>query len=148
MGMLERCIFPAGLVTLLILAGCSGPGRGVARPADSVTLLPGALTYQTADTIQVTIANQGTIAISFPDHHTNCTVLQLERRVANSWELVAACTRMIATRLYTLQAGQSMDVTLQAPGQWPGGVYQARLDYQVGAQGSRATVVSREFQIG
>lgn len=148
MGMLERCIFPAGLMTLLLLAGCAGPGRGGARLTGSVTLLPGALTYRAVDTIQVAIANQSAEAISFSDHQTNCTVLQLERRVANSWEMVEACKRMIATRLHTLQAGQRLDVALLAPGQWPGGVYRARLDYLVGAQGSRATVVSREFRIG
>ena len=42
-----------------------------------VTLRVGATTYHTSDTISVTLSNQSTRAIYFPDHLTNCTVILL-----------------------------------------------------------------------
>jgi hypothetical protein len=138
MGIAQHYFLPAALVALVCMAGC-GTGSG------------GASFYQATGTIQVTITNQSTQTISFADHRTNCTVIQLERQVANSWEAVAPCQRMIATRLHTLHAGQAMEVTLTAPDHWPGGLYRARLDYLLGAEGgagAQKAVVSREFRIG
>jgi sarcosine oxidase gamma subunit len=78
-------------------------------------------------------------------------VLRLERQAAHAWELVAACQRMLATRVHTLPAGQSRDVLLTAPGQWPQGVYRARLDYTLpateGSAAAQKTSVSCTFRI-
>ncbi|HEY1348326.1 MAG TPA: hypothetical protein VGF67_01715 [Ktedonobacteraceae bacterium] len=139
--------FPAGLAPLVLLAVCvSGPRR-----TGPVVLRPDALAYQSSSTIQITITNQSSRAVCFADHQTNCSVLRLERRAAHAWELVAPCQRLIATRLHTLPAGQSSEVLLTAPEQWPQGVYRVRLDYALlapqGAAAPRNTSVSRTFRI-
>jgi len=140
---------PAGLLALVVVGGCgASSGSGGSR---SVILQPGASLYQTTAPIEVTITNQSAQTITFADHQTNCTVIQLQRRVANSWETVAPCQRMIATRLHTLQASQAMKITLTASDQWPAGLYRAKLDYLVAGEadpGVQKTVVSREFRIG
>lgn len=140
---------PAGLLALAVLVGSGASSRhgGSHSPMRPVALQVGASLCQTSDSIQVTITNQSAQTISFADHQTHCTVIQLQRRVANSWEGVDPCQRMIATRLHTLPAGQRMDVTLMAADQWPAGRYRAKLDYQ-GGSGVQKTVVSREFRIG
>lgn len=150
MGHAQCYALPASLAAFVLLAQAS-MGSDATHPAEHpVRLLPGALTYQTTSSIQVTITNQSTQTISFTDHRTNCTVLQLERRVARSWKPIAPCERMIATRLHTLEAGQKMEVALTAPGRWPEGIYRARLDYLIGSagdSGTEKTIVSREFRI-
>src|SRR5713226_7442372 len=45
-----------------------------------VTLRVGATSYHSSDTISVTLSNQSTRAIYFPDHLTNCTVILLQRQ--------------------------------------------------------------------
>jgi hypothetical protein len=151
MGSARSYFLPASLLLLLAGWGVSSGGGGSRSRTRPVVLLPGASVYQTTDTIQVTIANQSPQTVFFADHQTNCTVIQLQRRVANSWEAVAPCQRLVATHLHTLPAGQAMDITLTAPGQWSPGLYRAKLDYQVEAErgtGVQKAVVSREFHIG
>lgn len=73
-----------------------------------VTLTVGARSYHTTETISVTLSNQSTQAISFPDHLTNCTVIQLQRQVNEHWENVNACLLMTPTRLHQLDAARSL----------------------------------------
>src|SRR5947209_9853276 len=96
-------------------------------PTNAVTLHVGAASYHANDTIEVTLSNASTSTIFFPDHLTNCTVIQLQRQVNGSWETVNKCLLMIATRLHTLDAGQSLSVKLvpSANRPWSVGLYQA-----------------------
>lgn len=159
--MAQRHVFPLGVVILLFLAGCGSnmgsggtpPPIGSATPPSIVPVIlqVGAASYQAGSTISVTIKNQSTQAISFADHQTNCSVLQLERHAGTSWEQVAPCKLMIATRLHTLKAGEVLNVTLTAPGQWPKGTYRARLDFWFGSgtgSGAPTTVSSSGFRVG
>src|SRR5438128_1298855 len=96
-------------------------------PTNAVTLHVGAAVYHTNDTIEVILSNASNSTIFFSDHLTNCTVIQLQRQVNGSWEAVNKCLLMIATRLHTLDAGQSLTVKLipSANRPWSVGLYQA-----------------------
>lgn len=159
MRFLQLSFLPVSIVVALLLTGCgyntgnggSPPptGPSPAPPTPAITLQVGAASYQKTDTILVTIKNQSQQTISFTDHQTNCTVIRLEHYGASSWEQAAPCKLLIATRLHALQAGQSLDVKLMAPGQWPSGRYRARLDYAVGStMGSAAPIVLSSSEFG
>jgi hypothetical protein len=143
------------MIIIFLLNGCGyNGGSSAAQPSpsptasDAVILQVGAASYQATSTINVTILNQSSQTISFTDHQTNCTVLLLERQTANSWESVAPCKMMIKTNLHSLKAGETLEVKLNAPGQWAGGSYRARLDYSVGSSATLHTVYANAFQVG
>src|SRR5260370_35355027 len=138
MHLFRRQMLPVGIILLLLLGGCGYNGRsGTTPPAtspsvpptDSVVLQVGAASYRTGETVRVTIINQSKQTISFSDHKTSCTVLLFEHQVGSSWESVAPCKLMTMTRLLSLKAGATFDVTLMPSLQWPSGMYRATLDY-------------------
>ena len=99
-----------------------------------------------------TINNQTNQEIVFSDHLSECTVLLLQvQSPANSglWQPVAPCKLMTVTRLHSLKAGQTLTVTLKAPGnQWPTGLYRALLTYAItGANQKLQAVYSPTIQI-
>src|SRR5258708_1288165 len=95
-----------------------------------VTLRVGATTYHTTDTISVTLSNQSTRAIYFPDHLTNCTVILLQPQVNGGWHNINVCKLMILTSLHKLEAGKSLTVDLTSRSSlWPVGLYRATLRY-------------------
>jgi hypothetical protein len=168
----RQYLLPVGILVVFLLAGCgyngeskgSPPLTGVpatstttspptsspptSPPTSSVALQLGASSYQSSSRISVTIKNQSQQMISFADHRTSCTVLLLERQVTTSWESVAPCKLMIATRIHTLNAGESLLVELAAPSQWPTGTYRARLDYGVGSGSDMPIIVyASEFTV-
>ena len=156
MSLSRRVFLPVGIVILLLVSGCgSNAGNGAASPsptppADSVWLHVGATSYQQENTITVTIRNQSKQTISFADHQTNCTALLLEQQHATSWKSLAPCKLMTKTRLLSLKAGETLEVTLHAPGHWPAGLYRARLDYQMGQMpeaGTSHTAYSSTFPV-
>ncbi len=116
-----------------------------------VTLRVGATSYHPTDTISVTLSNQSTQAIYFPDHLTNCTVIQLQRRVYGNWENVNACLLMTPTRLHKLDAGKSLTVALvsSAARPWAVGLYHATLRYSTAQTfgGPTTTIDSAGFQV-
>lgn len=135
MRVLQQYYLPVGIMVLFLLAGCgnnAGGGTGTTPtqpPTTPVTLQVGSARYQPGSTISVTIKNQSNQTVYFSDHKTNCTVLLLERQTANTWTPVAPCRLMIATRIHSLQAGDTLEVKLPTTSQWPTGSYHARLDY-------------------
>ena len=153
----QQCLLSVGIVLVFLLAGCGYNQNSKALSSStgvpvtsSVTLQVGATSYGSGSTISVTIKSQSQQTISFVDHQTNCTVIQLERRGANSWEPVAPCMLKIMTRIHKLNVGESLEVKLAAPGQWPTGLYRARLDYGVRSEtgGDMSTAVySSEFHV-
>ncbi|HLX41366.1 MAG TPA: hypothetical protein VKR42_12595 [Ktedonobacteraceae bacterium] len=131
---------PVGIVIVFLLAACghnTGSGATPIPPGKPpmlpVTLQVGATSYARGSSISVTIQNQSGQTIYFADHRTNCTVLLLERQLNNTWEPVALCKLMIATRIHSIKAGESSTVTITTTTQWFTGHYQARLDYSFNA---------------
>ena len=119
-------------------------------PTGAVILQVGAASYPPGSVVHVTIKNQSNQAINFADHQTNCTVLTVQRQVGDSWQKMAPCRLEILTRLHTLNAGASMDVSINTAGPWPAGVYRARLDFRAGSDtvpGGAGTVYSSEFSL-
>jgi hypothetical protein len=157
MRVLQRYCLPAGIMVIFLLAGCgynAGGGTGTTPtqpPTSPITLQVGSARYQPGSTISVTIKNQSNQTVYFTDHKTNCTVLLLERQTANTWEPVAPCRLMIATRIHSLQASDTLEVKLTTTNQWPTGSYHARLDYSNKAGVGNAvptTVYSSTFLLG
>jgi hypothetical protein len=165
--LIHRLFLIMGIMLIsALLAGCgqySSTGGGMnATPTPTNTPLPtattgpvtlsvGATSYHTTDTISVTLSNQSTQAIYFPDHLTNCTVIQLQRQVHGNWENVHACLLLTATRLHQLDAGKSLTVALvsSASRRWAVGLYHATLRYSTSQTfgGPTTTISSAGFQV-
>lgn len=147
------------IAVVLLLVGCgSNTGAGGSTPPPTgvptrpptrpVVLEVGAASYSPGSVVSILIKNQGQQPIFFADHRTNCTVLLVERLVGSSWQALAPCRLMIATRVHSLQAGATLEVKLSTSNQWPAGRYHARLDYGIGSQTGLSTptaVYSSEF---
>ena len=164
---IHRWLLLMGIMLIpALLAGCGQPsstGGGThATPTPTNTPLPtattgpvtlrvGATSYHTTDTISVTLSNQSTQAIYFPDHLTNCTVIQLQHQVNEHWENVNACLLMTPTRLHKLDAGESLTVALvsSASRPWVAGLSRATLRYSTSPTfgGLTTTIASAGFQV-
>ncbi|MHB8600546.1 MAG: hypothetical protein ACYDER_27535 [Ktedonobacteraceae bacterium] len=136
----QQCFLPVGIVIVFLLAGCGHYAGSGATPSPTgkpptlpVTLQVGATGYERGSSISVTIQNRSGQTIYFADHRTNCTVLLLERQVNNSWEPIALCKLMLATRIHSLKTGETNTVTIVTTAQWSTGHYHARLDYSFNA---------------
>jgi hypothetical protein len=116
-----------------------------------VSLRVGAMSYYPTETISVTLSNQSTQAIYFPDHLTNCTVIQLQRQVHGTWKDVNACLLLTPTRLHRLDASKSLTVALvsRAARPWAVGLYHATLRYNTAQPFGvlTMTIDSARFQI-
>ncbi len=128
----------------------SPPLTATTTATGNVTLTLGAASYHPNEVISVTLSNQSTRTIFFPDHLTYCTVIQLQQWVNGNWASVSLCRLEIVTRLHELHAGQSLVVKLvPLPGQWTPGLYRAALGYvTVSTTGQQSTIHSAEFQVG
>ena len=158
---LHRWLLIMGIMLIpALLAGCgqqrSNGGGTHATPVPTATtgavsLRVGATSYHPADTISVTLSNQRTQAISFPDHLTNCTVIQLQRQVQGNWENVNVCLLLTATRLHRLDAGKRLTVALvsSAARPWAVGLYHATLRYRTAHPfgGPTTSIASAGFQV-
>lgn len=167
-----------GTITVLaLLAGC-GPnttngttslpttttGPSTTATSDStqavrtgpVTLHTDAPFYRTGDTISVTLSNQSSQTIYFPDHLTNCTIILLQRQKVqplageNGQAGINPCRLGIATRIHSLDAGQRLVVRLVAPfNGWLTGIYRATLSYRTSLNaGPSTTIYSAAFTVG
>jgi len=165
------------LTVLALLAGCgpnttNGPtslpttttGPSTTATSDStqavrtgpVTLHADAPFYRTGDTISVTLSNQSSQTIYFPDHLTNCTVILLQRQKVqplageNAQAGINPCRLGIATRIHSLDAGQRLVVRLVAPfNGWLTGFYRATLSYRTSLNaGPSTTIYSAAFTVG
>jgi hypothetical protein len=125
-----------------------------AQLTGKVTLQIDTLPQQASTSLVLTLSNQTSHAIMFSDHLSECTVLLLQVQPQSSaspgiWQTVAPCREMIVTRLHSLAAGQTLTITLAAPGkQWAAGLYQALLSYFSSSPNQKLqTVFSPTFQI-
>ncbi len=126
---------------------------GPAQLTDKVTVQLVTIPQQISDSMVLTIDNQTNQQIFFSDHLSECTVLLLQVQSptnSGTWQAVAPCKLMIATRLHMLAAGKTLTITLTAPGgQWTSGLYRALLSYvPSGADHTPRTVFSPSFQVG
>ena len=123
-------------------------GLAEATGNDLVTLSVDAASYQIGDPIIVTLRNQRTGTIYFPDHQTNCTVIQLQRQVNENWEEVNPCLLRIATRRHHLDAGRHLNVELKSA-TTSADRYRAALTYQFRESGGPLVAIhSPEFLVG
>lgn len=168
----HRLFLIAGVITIAaLLTGCGqngSTGRGTnATPTNvpsptvtntplptastgPVTLHVGATTYHSTDTISVTLSNQSTGVIYFPDHLTNCSVILLQHQVNGGWQNINVCKLMTPTVLHKLEAGKSLTVDLTSPSSgWAVGLSSATLRYGTSqTSGGLATALySAEFQV-
>lgn len=176
---IQRSLILVGtLLALVVLTGCgptpltpaadlsptpttralSSP-TGTPTPAarrGSVTLHTDTLLYQTGDTISVTLNNQSTQTIYFPDHLTNCSVILLQRSKAQPLSEdggpagINPCQLATATRMDALGPGQHLVVKLVAPTSgWPPGLYLATLSYRTSPSAGPSTPLSSPaFTVG
>jgi hypothetical protein len=172
---IHRLLLIMGLMLIpALLAGCgqqssSGGGTNATPtltpvPSPAVTKTPfptattgavslrvGATSYHTTETISVTLSNQNTQAIYFPDHLTNCTVIQLQRQGHGNWKDVNTCLLLTPTRLHRLDASKSLTVALvsSAARPWAVGLYHTTLRYGTSQTfgGPTTTIDSAGFQV-
>jgi hypothetical protein len=122
-------------------------GPGAAAPTVSRTQL-----------ITVEIANGLSSTIITTDHHTDCTMVTLERQVAGSWQSVGRCLIMAATRMIPIAGGQVVKQALTPQNgisarAWDAGTYRVAFGYSVGSAsetttpGAGAVVYSATFTI-
>lgn len=104
--------------------------------------------YYVGDPINVTLSNQTADAIEFPDHLTECSVIQLQRQENGNWKEVNPCKREIPTRMFPLEAGKDLTVKLVSSSESPG-LYRATLSYHIRflLRSEPETIYSQEFQV-
>lgn len=110
--------------------------------------------YQSKDTIVVTLKNQSNQTIYFPDHLTNCSVVLLLRLPVQPLTSDASqiginpCKPEILTRMHSLAPGQNLVVKLIAQvNGWLPGIYHAALTYHTSLQ--KPTIIySGAFTVG
>lgn len=142
-----------GVLATLIMVGLSACGHvsegansmGTIEPTQGVAVTVGASSYRSSDTITLTVLNQLGAAIVATDHHSSCTIVQLQREVGGEWQDEGGCSLGMATRQIPLAAGSSTSVTV-APGAgqmttkpWSAGTYRVAFTYLPGPIDGTAT---------
>lgn len=146
------------IVGVVIFTGCGHNTSQNATTASTpqlsssngpVTMTVNAASYRASETIIVTLSNQGSEAISFTDHHTNCTVFFLQRQVNGNWKNIENCYLGRRSFGFTLNAGRHLLVKLPPlEGNWLPGLYHVTLYYHTGqAPSSFSTLSSIDFQV-
>ena len=158
---LHRWLLIMGLMLIPALLASCGQQRSTAGGTNAtpvlrawtgaVSLRVGATSYHPTETISVTLSHQSTQAIYFLDHLTNCTVIQLQRRVDGNWENVNMCLLLTAMRLHKLDAGKRLTVALvsSAARPWAVGLYHTTLRYRSSRPfgGPTTSIASAGFQV-
>lgn len=109
--------------------------------SNSVRLVLGQARYHPGDLVRVTIENGLSHSISATDHHSSCTLIQLEKLVNGSWQPAGICRLMTPTRVVDLPAGSVAPQMVGLPtGQAATGTYRMKLMYGVSSQSSSGQV--------
>lgn len=158
--LLTGCGQPATRSTSNLFKATTTPSRGATSTpthtakAGSVTLRVNAPSYQSNDTITITLNNGSNRTIYFPDHLTNCSVMLLMRLKVQpvtsdkGQAAIETCRTQIVTRIHSLAAGQNLVVRLIAPNNgWLPGIYRATLTYSTTLK-IATTIGSAAFTIG
>ena len=100
-------------------------------PGQGVTVQTSTSLYRPGDPIVITVSNQTAQTILFANHQTNCTVVLLQLQTGSSWQSVATCKLMIVTKLFPLNAGQRMSISLKpSSAAWSAGTYRVAFRYE------------------
>jgi hypothetical protein len=120
-------------------------GTPTANPASSqtpATATPGAVRlvlrqthFKPGDIVTVNIENGLARTISTTDHHSSCTLIQLEKLVNGSWQSSGTCHLMTPTRVVDLAAGSVTPQKVGLPTEKDAaGTYRMMLMYGVSGQ--------------
>jgi hypothetical protein len=163
------------IAATILLTGCgqstnsstAGPNTATPAPTFGATNVPthtvntgpvilhiDASSYQSNDTIVVTLKNQSNQTIYFPDHLTNCSVVLLLRLpvqplTSDAGQIgINPCKLEILTRMHSLAPGQNLVVKLIAQvNGWAPGIYHATLTYHTSLQ-QPTIIYSGAFTVG
>jgi hypothetical protein len=146
-----------------------GHGLHTARRVLPVTTLPPGVTigqvrvvvegdqHGPCETLYVWAGNGLSQSIYATDHHSDCTIVTLQRQVGADWQPVAACLLATPTRSVEIAPMQADFAQLapNTPGMqeraWPSGTYRLAFGYHTGQQVSTTPdtlVYSLTFTIG
>jgi hypothetical protein len=102
--------------------------------------------YGSCDTIPVWAGNGLDHSISGTDHQSDCTIVTLQHRVADTWETLARCLLATPTRVVVLPSMHANFIPLapggsgtQQGGAWPAGTYRVAFSYYEGSEPSPGT---------
>ena len=114
---------------------------GGTPPPGAVTLVLNRSSYGPGETIKVTIENGLKSMIISADHHSDCTLVEVQRQSGGAWQTVAPCRLEILTKIVSLAAGSSTPQMLAPAGAsqsagntWPAGTYRIAFGYGVGSE--------------
>lgn len=132
--------------TVILSTPTSTAGSG------SVRLVLGQAQFHPGDRVTVTIENGLAHAISATDHHSSCTLIQLEKLVNGNWKPAGICRLMTPTRVVDLPARSVTTQMVGLPtGQDATGTYRMMLMYGVSDQpssGQGGPAYSVTFTVG
>ncbi len=108
------------------------------------------------DTIALWAGNGLGQCIYTTDHHSDCTIVTLQRQAAGAWQSVADCPLASPTRIVDLPNMQAIFVRLQPEalgaqaGGWSAGTYRVAFSYTTQQQGlgQQTEVDSASFTVG
>ena len=136
----------APVVALLLAVGgaCQvADADGGSATGATVTVRTDRLSYQTGQTIVVTVGNALPHAIVATTGRTSCTIVSLDRRVGQRWVEVRNCYAGVPPVEVRIAAGKTRRMRLSD--QLEPGTYRVRLEYR--AQGRAAKATSRLLRI-
>lgn len=116
----------------------STPVSNTTTPAATVSTGPvrlalGQSQFHPGDMVTVTVENGLSHGITTTDHRTNCTVIQLEEFMNDSWQPVEKCSALTLTRMVEVAAGSSLQQRVGIPtGIGAAGKYRMMLTYGAG----------------
>ena len=111
-------------------AGGTPPSTAAPGP---VRLVLGKTQYHPGDLATVTIENGLSHVISTTDHHSSCSLLQLEKLVNGAWQPIGKCNTQTPTRIVELAAGSATQQQVGMPtGTGVAGTYRMMLTYGAG----------------
>jgi len=142
----------ASVASVAEVARVEGHAPHTAQRVAPVTTLPPGVTvgqvgvvvegdrHGPCDTINLWAGNGLGERIYTTDHHSDCTIVTLERQVSADWQPVAACLLASPTRIVEIASMHANFVQL-APGAlgtreraWPAGTYRVAFGYHTGQQ--------------
>jgi hypothetical protein len=104
-------------------------------PPALVTVTTDRAQYAPTDAISATVANGLAVAIQASATHTNCTILQLEQHVNDTWVPIGTCQEFRASPPVVILAGASLRVVIPGETNRAPGEYRLTLAYRPAGNG-------------
>lgn len=155
----RRFLYISVGLLMLVLAACgssSGPSQSNGNP---INITIDHTSYQSSDTIHVTVTNTTHTAIYVLDTHASCSILVLQIQTANGWQnsQAAPCALRRRPVPVKIDVGKSYNASISAgttAGQssFPAGTYRLVLNYLMtpltsNPDGIATTVYSPTFTV-